>query len=252
MVEAHPPRPHPPGLIASDGEPFTLPWSAVTPAPGRVPGADLAHDALGEVVAVFAVADHADLPVPALIVLALADGQVRERSAVEGGHGAPPEVRGEPGALARQAGEAIGQHAGQVQVRPLPRGALAELHSGVELGLPVRSPSRTRPGSPRPGRDPWPPSGTRGSASSTVPWCPPAIAASPYPARTTGTRPTGYQAATSSCSRAGVWTVGFFLFGSESRKTLRHAENTCWGSGPVTYSSSYFSNSARTFTATSA
>ncbi len=44
------------------------------------------------------------------------------------------------------------------------------------------------------------------------------------------------QAATSSCLRfgtSGVLTLGF-LFGSESRKTLCHAEATCLGSGPVT------------------
>lgn len=46
------------------------------------------------------------------------------------------------------------------------------------------------------------------------------------------------QAATSSCLRFGVLTSGVltlgFLFGSESRKTLCHAEATCLGSGPVT------------------
>ncbi len=44
---------------------------------------------------------------------------------------------------------------------------------------------------------------------------------------------TGNQAATSSRSRTGALSVGFLL-GSESRKTLCHAENTCLGSGPVT------------------
>ncbi len=78
-------------------------------APALMPVDDPGGDLVGEGGAAWAVADDAEFPEPALLILAFADGQVRQAVTVERGHRSPCEMGGEAGAGAGHAGQAVGQ-----------------------------------------------------------------------------------------------------------------------------------------------